>query len=56
MTTVIRADQRSDDVESQSPPFDYPQDASYARLLLLNAVVTVVLAAITVVIASPYWV
>jgi hypothetical protein len=58
MTTAFRADERSGVVEShvvqsQPPPFDYPQEASYARQLFLNAVVAIVLAAITVVIASP---
>jgi hypothetical protein len=53
MITEYQADERSDVVESQPPPFDYPREASYARQLLLNAVITVVLAVTTVVIASP---
>ena len=53
MNTAYRADERSDAVESQPPPFGYPREASYARQLLLSAVVTVVSAVTTVVIASP---
>jgi hypothetical protein len=52
MITAYRADERSDVVDCQ-PPFDYPREGSYARQLLLNAVVAVVLAAITLIVGLP---
>jgi hypothetical protein len=50
MITAFRADERGDvvDWQPQPPPFNYPQDGSFTRQLLLNAVVVVVLAVITV--------
>jgi hypothetical protein len=48
MITAYRADERSDVVNCEPPPFNYPQEGPYARQLLFNAVAAVVLAAITV--------
>jgi hypothetical protein len=48
MITAYRADEPGDVVDCQPPPFNYPEDGSYTRQLLLNAVVVVVLAALTV--------
>lgn len=53
MITAYRADERSDVVDYQPPPFDYPQEASYARQLLLNAAVAVVLAATALIVGLP---
>lgn len=53
MITADRADERSEVVECQPPPFEYPQEASYAKQLILNAAVAVVLAAITAIVALP---
>jgi hypothetical protein len=47
MITAFRADERGDVVDCQPPPFNYSQDGSFTRQLILNAVV-VVLATITV--------
>jgi hypothetical protein len=48
MITAFRADERGDVVDCQPPPFNYSQDGSFTRQLILNAVVVVVLATITV--------
>jgi hypothetical protein len=48
MTTAYRADASADDVGCAPPPFSYQLEGSYARQLLLHAIVVVVLAAITV--------
>lgn len=48
MTTAYRADEHGDVVNYERPPFEYTQEGSYARQLLLNAMVVVVLATITV--------
>jgi hypothetical protein len=53
MITAFRADERSDVVDCKPPPFDYLREGSYARQLLLNAVVAVVLAAITLIVGVP---
>jgi hypothetical protein len=53
MITAYRADEHSDVVDCQPPPFDYPPEGSYVRQLLLNAVVAVVLAATTVIVGLP---
>jgi hypothetical protein len=53
MITAYRADERSDVVDCQPPPFDYSREGSYVRQLLLNAVVAVVLAAITLIVGLP---
>jgi hypothetical protein len=53
MITACRADERGDVVDCQPPPFNYPQDGSYTRQLLLNAFVVVVLAAVTVMAGLP---
>ena len=47
MIIAIRADGRDDVVDGEPPPFDYPREGPYARQLLFNAIVAVVLAATT---------
>jgi hypothetical protein len=47
MITAYRADERGDVVDCEPPPFNYPQEGPYTRLLF-NAIVAVVLAAIIV--------
>jgi hypothetical protein len=51
MTTAYRVDQGSNDIRCEPPPFNYQLERSYTKQLLLNVVVVVVLAAITVSIA-----
>jgi hypothetical protein len=46
--TARRADRRDDVIICEAPPFNYPQEGPYARQLLSNAIVAVVLAAINV--------
>lgn len=53
MITAYRADERGEIVDCQPPPFDYSRESSYARQLLLNAVVAIVLAATTVIVGLP---
>jgi hypothetical protein len=53
MITTTRANDRGDVVDCQPPPFNYPQDRSYTTQLLLNAVVVVALAAVTVMAGLP---
>ena len=48
MITAYRADERGDVVGCEPPPFNYPLEGPYARQLVFNAIVTVALAAITV--------
>ncbi len=48
MITAYRADERGDVVGCETPPFNYPLEGPYVRQLLFNAIVAVVLAAITV--------
>jgi hypothetical protein len=50
MITAYRADERVDVVDCLPPPFNYPQEGPYTRQLLFNAIVAVVLAAITVIV------
>jgi hypothetical protein len=50
MITAYRADEPVDVVDCEPPPFNYPPEGPYARQLLFNAIVTVVLAAITVIV------
>jgi hypothetical protein len=51
--TETRADESRDVVGCQPPPFHYPEDSSYTRQLLLNAVIVIVLAAVTVMAGLP---
>jgi hypothetical protein len=53
MTTATQAHERGDVVDYRPPPFHYQEDGSYTRQLLLNAVVVVVLAAVTVMAGLP---
>lgn len=48
MTTAYRVDGIGDDIGCEPPPFSYQLEGSYTRQLLLNAVILVVLAAMTV--------
>jgi len=50
MITAYRADERGDVVDCEPPPFNYPAEGPYVRQLLFNAIVAVVLAAITVIV------
>ena len=48
MTTAYRVDGSADNVGCEPPPFSYQLEGPYTKQLLLNVVVVLVLAAITV--------
>jgi hypothetical protein len=53
MITAYHADEGAAVVHCQPPPFNYTEDGSYTRQLLLNAVVVVVFAVLAVMAGLP---
>jgi hypothetical protein len=48
MITAIRSDERDRGVDIEQPPLSYPEECSYARQMLVYAIVAMVQATITV--------